>query len=63
VWLTAVAGLASFIYEGRAYNRLPDLADVLEVRGCTDTDILGHCREPGPHCLGCWALDLILGKQ
>lgn len=25
--------------------------------------ILDHLREPGPHTRGCWALDLILGKD
>jgi hypothetical protein len=39
------------------------LSDALEDAGCTDTVILGHLRSPGPHALGCWPLDLILGKQ
>ena len=31
--------------------------------GCTDEDILSHCRESGPHVRGCWAVDLVLGKE
>jgi hypothetical protein len=39
------------------------LADALENAGCTDADLLGHLRGPGPHVRGCWALDLILSKD
>jgi hypothetical protein len=39
------------------------LADALEEAGCTDADILSHLRGPGPHARGCWALDLVLGKE
>jgi hypothetical protein len=31
--------------------------------GCTDADILSHLRSPGPHVRGCWAVDLVLGKE
>lgn len=31
--------------------------------GGTPHPLLAHLRSPGPHCLGCWALDLILGKE
>ena len=43
--------------------RLTILADALEDAGCTDADLLGHLRGPGPHVRGCWAVDLILGKS
>jgi hypothetical protein len=43
--------------------RLAVLADALEEAGCPDQDILGHLRGPGPHVRGCWALDLLLGKE
>jgi hypothetical protein len=66
-WLTrggnAVAAVARTVYEGRAFDRLPVLADALEDAGCADPDLLGHLRGPGPHVRGCWALDLVLGKQ
>jgi hypothetical protein len=43
--------------------RLVLLADALEDAGCTDTELLGHLRSPGPHVRGCWAVDLVLGKE
>jgi hypothetical protein len=58
-----VPGLARTIYEGRAFDRLPVLADALEEAGCTDADLLGHLRVPGPHVPGCWALDALLGRD
>ena len=42
--------------------RLAVLADALEDAGCTDPDILNHCRTPGVHVRGCWVVDLLLGK-
>jgi hypothetical protein len=62
--LTAtVVALAAGIYDERAFDRLPILADALEDAGCTSAAILDHCRGPGPHVHGCWVVDLILGKQ
>jgi hypothetical protein len=55
--------LALSIHEERAFDRLPILADALEDAGCTDLDILDHCRRPEPHVRGCWVVDLILGKE
>jgi hypothetical protein len=43
--------------------RLAVLSDALEDAGCDNTELLGHLRSPGPHVRGCWALDLVLGKQ
>jgi hypothetical protein len=43
-------------------GRLGVLADALEDVGCTDAELLGHMRGPGPHVRGCWAVDLVLGK-
>jgi hypothetical protein len=54
--------LAQAIYNERAFDRLPVLADALEEAGCADPDILAHCRGPGPHVRGCWVVDAILGK-
>jgi hypothetical protein len=63
-WLTpTVKQLAEAIYGDRGYDRMPILADALEEAGCTDPDILTHCRAPGPHVLGCWVVDLILSKD
>jgi len=55
--------LAQGIYEEQAFDNLPILSDALEEAGCTYADLLAHLRSPGPHVRGCWALDLILGKQ
>jgi hypothetical protein len=44
-------------------NRLPIMADALMDAGCDSEEILGHCRGAGPHVLGCWVVDLLLGKS
>jgi hypothetical protein len=66
-WLTWQGGpipkLAQATYQERAFDRLPILADALEESGCDNADLLSHLRGPGPHARGCWALDLILGKE
>jgi hypothetical protein len=64
-WLYAPASvkLAEAIYQDRAFDRLPILADSLEEAGCTDADVLSHCRGDGPHVRGCWVVDLILRKH
>jgi hypothetical protein len=43
-------------------SQFPLLADALEDAGCSDTEILDHCRRGGDHPRGCWVLDLLLGK-
>jgi hypothetical protein len=58
----AVGRIAAGIYEDRTFDLLPTLADALEDAGCTDAELLGHLRGPGPHVRGCWALDLMLAK-
>jgi hypothetical protein len=63
-WLTSnVLDLARTIYEERAFDRLPILADALMDAGCADEANLSHCRSEGPHVRGCWVVDLILGKK
>jgi hypothetical protein len=54
-----VVALAQSVYEERAFDHLPILADALEEAGCDNQDILGHLRGPGPHTRGCWAVDLV----
>jgi len=58
-----VPHIAQAIYDDRAFDRLPVLADALEEAGCTDAAILDHCRGPVPHVRGCWVVDLLLGKE
>ena len=63
-WQTAtVASLAETIYEDRAFDRMPILGDALEEAGCTNAEIMAHCRGAGPHVRGCWVVDLLLGKE
>jgi hypothetical protein len=63
-WRTqTVVALATGIYEERAFDRLPILADALEESGCDNADVLSHCRGPGPHVRGCWVVDLVFGRE
>jgi hypothetical protein len=59
---TAVS-LATGIYDERAFDRLPILADALEEAGCDNADVLAHCRGDGPHARGCWVVDGVLGRE
>jgi hypothetical protein len=58
-----VRRIAEGIYQERSFNRLPILADALLDAGCDDEALIQHCRGAGPHVRGCWAVDLILGKE
>jgi hypothetical protein len=70
-WRTpAVLALARAVYDNRTLpagsldpDRLAVLADALEEAGCTDADILGHLRGPGPHVRGCFVIDTLLDKS
>jgi hypothetical protein len=63
-WLTSIAvSLARTIYEERAFDRLPSLADALVAAGCDDSELFAHCRSEGPHVRGCWVVDAMLGKS
>jgi hypothetical protein len=63
-WRTSnVTALAQSIYDDRAFDRMPILADALEDAGCDNADMLNHCRQPGVHVRGCWVVDLGLGRE
>jgi hypothetical protein len=70
-WLTPTTrALAQAAYDERRLpagtldpDRLAVLADALEEAGCTDAEVLGHLRGPGPHTRGCWVVDLVLGNK
>jgi hypothetical protein len=53
--------LARAVYDERAFDRLPILADALEEAGCDSAELLAHCRNSGPHVRGCWAVDAVRG--
>jgi hypothetical protein len=65
-WLSwngdTILKMARAVYDDRAFDGLPILADALEDAGCTDAQILDHCRRPGEHVRGCWVVDALLGK-
>jgi hypothetical protein len=58
----AVVRLARGIYEDQDFAQMPILGDALEEAGCTDAEVLDHCRRGG-HVRGCWLLDLLLEKE
>ena len=66
-WLTregnSVLKLARAIYDEGRFDQMPVLADALEDAGSLNADLHAHMRGPGPHVRGCWAVDLLLGKE
>lgn len=65
-WLLANEGaalkLVRSVGEQRCWDLLPNLADALELAGCTDAELLEHCRQPGEHSNHCWVVDLLLAQ-
>jgi hypothetical protein len=59
----SVVKLARTLYEKRTFDCLPILVDALEEAGCSNQDILAHCRSGGEHVRGCWVVDALLGKE
>lgn len=63
-WLTElVKEMASGIYTNSSFEQMPELGALLARAGCTSSALLDHCNEAPQHYRGCWALDLILGKE
>lgn len=63
-WITStVFDISQAIYQERAFDKMPILADALMDAGCDSEEILNHCRGDGPHVRGCWVVDLLLGKE
>lgn len=60
-----VVNMARTMYEERDFSveRMAGLAEALKEAGCTDEEVLAHCRAGNGHFLGCWVFDLILGKS
>lgn len=69
-WRTPDAvALAKGIFDERAWDRMPILADALLDADCDEEAILRHCRgtelgvkEQPQHIRGCWVIELILGR-
>ena len=58
-----VPRLAQALYDERRWGDMPILADAMLDAGCDNEEILAHCRSGEEHVRGCWAIDLILGKE
>jgi len=59
---STVVSLAKGIYDEKAFDRMPVLADALQDAGCENVEILEHCRGNGPHVKGCFVVDLLTGR-
>jgi hypothetical protein len=58
-----VERLARAIYDEHAFAEMPVLGDALEDAGCTDDEVLAHCRQGAEHARGCWVIDSLLGRS
>jgi hypothetical protein len=67
VWLSAFGGAGTAILqavdEEERFEELPYLGDALMDAGCGNEELLRHLREPRGHVRGCWAVDLLLGRE
>lgn len=65
-WLSWNGGvvrmLAQAIADERAWDRLTILADALEEAGCTNSELIEHCRAGFPHLECCWIIEILLLK-
>ena len=59
---SAALPMARRAYADRAFNLLPEIANVLASEGIDQPEFLAHCRQPHEHVRGCWAIDLLLGR-
>ncbi len=56
----SVRKLADHIYQSRRFEDLSALENELKHAGCTDTEVLEHCRQT-IHFRGCWLVDALRG--
>jgi hypothetical protein len=52
--------IAKDIYRSNAFHLMPILGDALAEIWGIEGSLPAHCRIPGSHCKGCWALDFVL---
>lgn len=63
-WQTStVVDLARSVYDEKAFDRMPILADALMDGGCDSEPIIEHCRQSTEHLRGCWVVDLLTGRE
>jgi hypothetical protein len=66
-WLSwsdgVVRKLAQAIVDESAWDRLPILADALEEAGCSNSEILEHCRAGELHVGCCWITEVLLHQE
>jgi hypothetical protein len=55
--------IAQHIRDEGTFDHLPILADALEEGGCSNAEILSHCRASAPHQETCWVVELLLGPN
>lgn len=60
---TCVSNLANAIYEDKAFDQMPILADALEDVGSIESSIIEHCRSDIDHVRGCWVIDLLTQRR
>jgi hypothetical protein len=53
--------MARVIAAEKRWDDLPILADALEEAGCTNAEMLNHCRNARPHGTRCWVVNLLRG--
>jgi hypothetical protein len=66
-WLRCSSGaggaILHMVWEDQRFEELPYLADALTDAGCNEEALLRHLRQPGGHVRGCWAVDLLMGRE
>lgn len=64
-WFTSASTsvkIAETISESGQFDEMPILGDALEEAGCSDEDVLNHCREATSHGPDCWVLRLLTSQ-
>jgi hypothetical protein len=58
----SIPKIAQAIYDCRLFEATPLLAASLEEAGCQDAELVNHLRGTR-HYRGCWAVDLLVGRE